>query len=174
MRDDSNPGEATNRASAPGAKELLAASQPGAVDIYQGALDIIGNLFWSRDWEPLRDHILVPNRITALDTERIVHSLDEWIHLAKAARESFVRLGATEYHRLCRSAWFEDEDCRRISGVHETFILRGSTLVMPPHQGFLMLWQCDDGRWRSDGLRADKRDTVLPTIHADRITPPKL
>ena len=52
--------------------------------------------------------------------------------MAMSARQSFADFGATEYHRVCRHARFGDDTARTITGMHETYILRGSTLATPP------------------------------------------
>ncbi|MBY6119850.1 hypothetical protein [Mameliella alba] len=155
----------------PDAAELVSTTDPQAEAIYQAGLDRITNLFWARDWDQLADCIAVPNRIGAPDTERVFATLDEWIVTAKAARETFAQIGATEYHRLGRAARFTDEARTRIIGLHETYILRGSAFAMPAYRAFMLMRQEADGNWRSNGLYSEQRDTTLPTIHAERLKP---
>lgn len=144
-------------------------SDPLAQAHYQTMLDRINRLFWARDWEALGGCISVPNRISSADTERVVDTLDEWLEIARAARQSFVQVGATEYHRICVEARFADATRTRITGLHKTYILRNSTLVLPVcNARMTLVWA--DGVWRSSGLHTEARDQDLPTIHADRVT----
>lgn len=137
---------------------------------YQDILDRINRHFWARDWEALGTCIAVPNYISSVDAQRRVDTLDEWLELAKAARQSFVQVGATEYHRICRRAHFTAPARTRITGVHETYIMRNSALVLPVYRARMRLvWK--DGAWLSEALHTDSSDHDLPTIHADRITP---
>ncbi|SMX35669.1 hypothetical protein [Maliponia aquimaris] len=144
-------------------------SDPLAQAHYQAMLDRINRHFWARDWQALGDCISVPNRISSLDAERVVDTIDEWLELARAARQSFVQVGATEYHRICTEARFDDAARTRITGAHKTYILRNSSLVLPVYCARMTLaWT--DGVWLSSSLFTASRDKDLPTIHADRVT----
>lgn len=150
-------------------RDVSKAGDPLAQAHYQKCLDRIAEHFWARDWEALGDCIAFPNHITSLDAERVVETRKEWLEIARAARESFVQVGATEYHRICIEASFADPSRTRITGTHKTYILRNSTLVLPVyHARMTMVWS--DGVWRSSGLHTESRDQDLPTIHADRMT----
>ncbi|MBW4983455.1 hypothetical protein KZZ07_12975 [Mameliella sp. CS4] len=155
----------------PEVDDIVSETDPQAEAIYQACLDRINVLFWARDWDQLADSIAIPNRISAPDTERVFATHDEWIVNAKAARETFAQIGATEYHRLCRAARFTDDARAFIVGLHETYILRGSAFAIPAYRAFMHMRLCDDGTWRSHGLHSEQRETTLPTIHADQMKP---
>ncbi|WP_417208791.1 hypothetical protein [Antarctobacter sp.] len=150
------------------AEQIMESSVPRAVAQYQTVIDEINEHFWNRDWSALTTCISVPNRITALDAARLFDTHEEWLTVARAARDGFNTMGISEYHRVCRGAFFADPDERQIVGFHETFILRGCVLAVPRFKGFMRLVQ-HGGRWRSEGLHTEQRETLLPTIHADQI-----
>lgn len=152
------------------AAEIIDRSDPGAVARYQACIDAIKRDFWDRDWDALVAHIAVPNRMTAQDTARVFETRAEWRAVAQATRAGFADNGISEYHRICRGAFFIGGDRRTILGVHETYILRGSAFVVPPYHGYMRLVRGAE-RWMSEGLHSDLRDTLLPTIHADRLVP---
>lgn len=152
------------------AEQIKKDSVPEAVAIYQDTIDAIKAHFWARDWDSLLSFIAIPNRISALDAVRVFNSHEEWLNVTRAARTCFANQGVTEYHRICGGAYFTDSDKQELAGFHETYILRGSALAAPRFKGYMrIVWR--DGRWQSAGLHTDQRDTVFPTIYADRLVP---
>ncbi|WP_323768592.1 hypothetical protein [Antarctobacter sp.] len=149
-------------------EEILESSVPEAMAHYQAVIDEINEHFWNRDWTALTTRISVPNRITALDAARLIDTHEEWLTVARAARHGFNTMGISEYHRVCRGAYFVDLDEQQIVGFHETYILRGCVLAVPRFKGFMRM-VLRDGRWRSEGLHTEQREALLPTIHADQI-----
>lgn len=153
-------------------EEIKKDSVPEAVTIYQDTIDAIKEHFWVRDWEALISCIAVPNLISALDASRVFNTHEEWLTVTRAARTCFADQGVTEYHRICGGAVFLDGGQQQIVGFHETYILRGSVLAAPRFKGYMRMVLRDD-RWQSEGLHTDQRDSVFPTIYADRLVPAK-
>ncbi|SNS57846.1 hypothetical protein [Antarctobacter heliothermus] len=153
-------------------EQIKAASVPEAVTIYQDTIDAIKKHFWVGNWDALVSCIAVPNRISALDTARVFETHEEWLNVTRAARTCFADQGVTEYHRICSGAFFMDATKQEITGFHETYILRGSALAAPRFKGYMRL-VLRDGRWQSQGLHTEQRDSVFPTIYADRLVAAK-
>jgi len=143
-----------------------------AKDIYQCMLDTITGHFWKREWGALESCFAIPNHVSAPDASRVFHCVPDLINMLRAGRDNFERAGATEYHRLCLKAQFDDETRTRISGQHVTYILRGANPVVPPYHGNLRAI-LQDGRWLAAALHTLKRDADLPTVSADQIRRPK-
>lgn len=129
--------------------------------IYQTFLDDMGRLFWQQAWDRLVDYVVFPVRTTSPDGSRDYTSCDRWLDQKREARAVMAARGITEYHRVCKSARFDDTDPHVVTGVHTTYCLRGGTLVVQPFCSALELVWHDTG-WRSRAIRTDLRDVSLP------------
>ncbi len=143
---------------------------PAARARYQELLDQISTHFWAQDWASLEPFFVFPNRVSSKDAERVIDSFEACVAMMSAARDSYERIGAKEYHRLCRGARFTDGSQTEITGRHVTYILRDAQFVIRPYTGYLTA-VLHEGTWRAAGIHADKREADLPTIHADLLSP---
>lgn len=142
------------------------ARDPIAEKTYQVLIDAISTHFWNRDWDLLEFFMDMPNTVSADGKTRVFHSYAEFLPVLRESRANFDTLGVSEYHRLCRSARFEDAARTRIVGTHETFVLRGSAPVITPYTASIQaVWAGD--RWCSRGLISNKREADLPTLYPD-------
>ncbi|MGP6088401.1 hypothetical protein [Antarctobacter jejuensis] len=143
-----------------------------AQEIYQDLLDKIAQHFWARDWVGLEPCFMIPNRVSSKDAERVFDDYTTWTPVLNAARDSYDRIGAKEYHRLCRGAHFTNDNRTSLTGQHITYIMRDAQFVIPPYMAYLTAVY-HDGHWRAASLHTDKRDADLPTIHPELRSPPE-
>ena len=143
-----------------------AACSTEAMSLYQADLDIFGALFWACDWDALAGHVVMPVTLEAPDATRHYDRPEDWVAAMREVRAAFTRLGATEYHRLCRYARFLPGTPRMIEGTHETFVMRGGSLLMTPFPSGMRL-VLQDGGWRACWVRTEIRNRDLPTVFDD-------
>lgn len=144
-------------------------TDPQAREIYQDLLDAIDRAFWRRDWAAVMPLIAMPCHLSSPEGRRTVDTPEAFLDLLKAARDNFDVVGATNYHRISRGACFADASRRKITGLHETFILRGTVLIVPRHIGKATMEKEDSAGWRMFDLHTNNREANLPVFSADKV-----
>ncbi|GIT92276.1 hypothetical protein JANAI62_27330 [Jannaschia pagri] len=128
--------------------------------IYQAFLDHTSQAAWDRDFETVADAMAYPHYIGTRGREVTVPDRASLITLARDFRDNLHTLGATAYYRICRGATFGGDAQDQINGLHETFVLRGATMLLTPFTGTMTLI-LRNGTWHGAGIRSDVRNADL-------------
>ncbi|MEL6585662.1 MAG: hypothetical protein AAFY65_16290 [Pseudomonadota bacterium] len=131
-----------------------------AKDIYQAFLDETSRLVWNAEFDTLTRTMTYPHVIATKERDVTVEDGPALTVLATAFRANIGTLGATAYHRICRSASFRVGDANWIDGTHETYVLRGATTILEPFTGVMSL-RHDGTRWLGAGIRSDVRNADI-------------
>ena len=138
--------------------------------IYQSNLDRVTRRFFSGDLTGIEDLIAIPSELHTLDAGGRVDRLEDLVDLLTEQRNSLLRLGTTEYHRICLDAKFTDPEEMQISGRHRTYVLRSGTYVMAPYQCRQRL-EKQGALWRACHIRCDVKNTDYTIINPKAIDP---
>lgn len=120
-------------------------NQPAAAELYQALVDTIDRKFWARDWETVIGYFTLPNRLSSQDADRRIEDREDLLMLLRSARDTFEAAGVSEYHRICRCAYFQDDTQTSLVGQHDSYVMRSATMVMPRYAGYLSMELIDGG-----------------------------
>jgi hypothetical protein len=137
-------------------------SDPRAVAIYQAHTDQVTDAFWTRDFTPIPDLMLLPASQVMKDAFVTISDYAALRQLFDDQRLGLDRLGATAYHRICDWAYFEGPD--RIKGSHTSYVLRSGTYVLSPYYAQQTLIRGARGTWRAKGIRTELRNADIGAI----------
>lgn len=143
--------------------------QEAAVRIYQSNLDAVTRAYLDADWDCILIHLGIPARLKLADTSVAVETGEDLVILLREQRDSLLRMGMTDYHRLCTEARFTNAARTSIVGNHQTHILRGATYLMQPYTVSMPLEWREETGWQAFGLTAAtlrNRDYSLITPRA--------
>ena len=116
-----------------------------ATQIYQRHLDLVSAAVWAGDDHKAAQYICFPITMTTVDGVAVMHDAEELIAGSAAFRKSLLRIGATEYHRICKTASMSD-DGLEINGSHTTHVMSGGSYALPPYlTKMTLVWR--DGLW---------------------------
>lgn len=135
-----------------------------AQDIYQTHLDDVSAALWARDYDKLLSYIAFPSFIETDDDILRMETPQDYMPSLKSFRSKLDMHGTTAYYRICREAVIAHDDPNRIEGIHETFVLNGTTPVMEPYLNHMTLI-CTDGVWLGAGIRAATKNTRWKIIN---------
>lgn len=128
-----------------------------AQDIYQSNLDAVTQCLVTGDLTDVAAHLAVPGRMIIDDAEVHIDQLEDLLLMLEEQREGLLRLGTTEYHRICTQAEFTNPMGTAIAGKHRTYVLRGATYLVAPYpcEQWLAL---QGGCWRGHTLKCNVRN----------------
>ena len=118
-----------------------------AREIYQAHLDVASRAIWNGDLEEVSRRTIFPQAVRFRDGTRTFATPEDYRAEVATFLARMLGLGATGYHRVCQAAAFDPGDPGRISGHHETYILRGGNYVTPPYRCDMTLVLAE-GTWR--------------------------
>jgi hypothetical protein len=122
-----------------------------ATEAYQANLDAVSYILMSGDFSEIATHLALPTEVRIDDVRLHLDSVEDIVAMLSEQRESVLRMGATEYHRICTGAEFTDPEQTRIEGTHTTYILEGGTYLMSPYPCRQWL-RFQTGVWRASLL----------------------
>ncbi|MEC3862476.1 hypothetical protein VK792_14380 [Mesobacterium sp. TK19101] len=137
-----------------------------ARDIYQANLDAVTRALWTRDLELMLRHLAIPNMMLTADREIVLSSALEMEIAMNDFRDHLGRLGAQEYHRVCKDAVFLDKDRQTLAGRHVTYILREGEQIMAPYWNDMTLLLID-GQWKGTRIESTACNAAFPIICDD-------
>lgn len=131
-------------------------------DIYQDHLDRISRALWDGDFDTVCANMHLPKRIETADRVAVMETVEDMQASLVSFRDSMLRLGATAYHRVCRSVT-RDADPDLLHGIHRTYIMRGGQYVLDPYDVAMELRRVD-GRWLGSTIRSHLRNATCTVI----------
>lgn len=123
-----------------------------AETIYQSNLDAVTRKFFTGDLSGVGDLIAIPSNVHTSDASLRIERMEDLLVMLNEQRESLMRLGTTEYHRICIEAAFANPPGTRIMGRHRTYVLRGGTYLMDPYLCEQTLVK-EGSFWRASDIR---------------------
>lgn len=138
----------------------------GAREIYQDHLDRVSRALWTLDLDTIRTYLAIPNRIVTLDTEFTVTTSSELRASVEDFRAYLTSKGAQDFYRICETAEFDDKNPGRITGAHDSYILRDGEVVIEPYRSEMTLME-RDGIWRGIEIRSLVNNSEIQLISPD-------
>ena len=132
------------------------AHDPSAMSLYQAFLDEVTAAIWAGDAERAAALMIYPHDMQTAAGKVQVTCAAELAAAGQAFRDSIRRMGATEYHRVCKTAAF-DGASDRIVGTHVTHILAGGTYAIKPFANRMWM-QKEEGIWKGAGIVSEAMD----------------
>ena len=136
-------------------------SKGSASAIYQDFLDRVTRAVWVGDDLTVADAMVYPNTMETTDGVVVLENAAAMMDCAAGFRESLLRMGATEYHRICKSASFNGTR-DQIEGTHVTYVMAGGSLAIPAFGNRMWLVKLND-RWMGTRISAEvlNRDCTI-------------
>jgi hypothetical protein len=119
-----------------------------APDIYQRNCDVVAGAVWDRDFDLALAHIALPQRVVTTEADVTIEDKASLIRALSELRDTFTRMGATAFIRICSDADFQPGDDGTIFGTHLSYVLRGATHLVPPYRSRMILRRAPDG-WKA-------------------------
>jgi hypothetical protein len=129
-----------------------------AVDAYQAHLDISTRFVFNGDAEGYARHAQLPFVFCTAQGVEVVETAADMAHDIHRMHDAIRSHGATDYHRIARSARYLDTDT--IEGFHVTYALRGAIKVFEPYESRMILRRVDD-LWKACFAEHELSDPVL-------------
>ena len=136
---------------------------PGAVealDIYQAHLDVSTQLVFTGAAEAYCAHAQLPFVFRTGEGVAVIETVADLADDIRQVHHWLLSRGATDYHRIARSARHLDDDT--IEGFHLTYALQGALQIVEPYASRMLLRRGDDGMWRASFAEHELRDALYP------------
>jgi len=144
-------------------------SNEAAQAIYQEFLDTLSEATLRYDPSVLGDAVQLPMKLTTLNEEFVIETLEDWMDSITRFNQFMVSMGVNHFIRIATKAEFLSENY--IEGVHVTYIMRNAEKVVPDYECRTALTRVD-GQWRMNTLDTsmenDRWPFVSPRVNENR------
>ncbi len=121
--------------------------------IYQDYLDRVSSRMWDEDADGVAAMMTYPHVVHLPRADRIIDCAAAQERDVRAFRDELRAMGATAFHRLCRTAAVDPSCVDRIVGRHTTYVMAGGGYLLPPYECEMSLRRDATDGWRSDAIR---------------------
>lgn len=139
-----------------------------AKTIYQANLDVVSQALMAEDYGTIRQHLSAPGYLCSIDGAAMITDMEDLMASIRNQRRAMHDMSVDTYIRVCRSAAFEDPECLRIVGEHDTFLLCRGVQVIPPYHNVMSL-ALKGGVWRGTGLTSNVSLRDLEILRPDQV-----